>query len=113
MSCEKPEHNVDPVLRGYGLVRESEGAKLTGAKLNAAYLSSCNSTCFEKRGINDRNLCPAESPLTKACDCPEQSSRDTGLPVHLIRSAHRAGVDARQWVESVQICDCQQHTNPG
>ena len=29
-------------------------------------------------------------------DCPEHSSRDTRLPMHLIRSTHRADIHARQ-----------------
>ena len=60
-----------------------------------------NTACFEKPSVNGHDLCLADSPVTEACDCPEQSRRDTGLPVHLIRFAHWAGVDARQRVESV------------
>jgi hypothetical protein len=64
-------------------------------------LAWCNATCFEKRSVNDRNLCHAESPVTKACDRPEQSRCDTRLPMHLIRPAHRAGIHAGRRGESV------------
>ena len=36
-----------------------------------------NTACFEELCVNDRSLCPAESPIAKACDSPEQSSCDT------------------------------------
>jgi len=36
-----------------------------------------NTACFEKTQVHDCNLCLAESPVVKACDCPEQSSSDT------------------------------------
>ena len=35
-----------------------------------------NTACFEKPSVNDSDR-PADSPVTEACDCPEQSSRDT------------------------------------
>jgi len=31
----------------------------------------CNAARFEERSVNDRNLGPSDSPVTKACDCPE------------------------------------------
>src|SRR5271169_6922241 len=39
-----------------------------------SHLIFFNPARLEKRGIHDWNLVPADSPVTKACDCPEQSS---------------------------------------
>jgi hypothetical protein len=71
----------------------------------------CNAACFEERSVNNRNLCHAESPVTTACDCPEQSSCDTCLAVDLIRAAHGADIHAGRWGEAVQLRECHHRSS--